>query len=71
MADYRDFKWDDSSQFEYHTAFYCYLYLKIRFLTTFDGHEAFTKHDRAIKRDLIMIELLTRFKSIPITINKD
>ena len=74
MEDYKDFKWDDRvCKFEYHTAFYFYYFLKIRFMTTFDGRDAFTnsEEDYAIKKNLVMIELLTRFKSIPITINKD
>lgn len=74
MEDYKDFRWDDNfCKFEFHCAFYFYYFLKIRFMTTTDGVGAFTKSlaDQAIKTNLIMIELLTRFKHIPIKLHKD
>lgn len=66
IDDIKDFKYDDRvSKFEYHSAFYFYYYLLIRYMTTHDCSAPFITHSEktlTIKRNLIMIELLTRFK---------
>ena len=43
IEDIRDFKYDDRvSKFEYHTSFYFFYFLKIKFLTTHDCSSVFS-----------------------------